>query len=83
MIEYLQPDIDRAKSSWKKMQIRTVSIEQASTEDLAVAAVSARFPATRLAAAAELVARIKNNHSARNMLEKIPVRKLPETHKQK
>lgn len=65
------------------MQIRSVSIDQASTEDLAVAALSARFPATRLAAAAELVARIKNDHSARDMLAKVPVRQRTETREQK
>ena len=83
MIEYRQQDVDRAKSSWKKMQVRGVAIEQASTEDLAVAALSARFPVTRLAAMAELVSRIRNDHSARDMLAKVPVRKRTETREQK
>jgi len=75
MIEYRETDIKTASNAWQKMHIRGVPILHVSTEDLAVAAVSARGPATRMAAAAELVCRLKGPVAAREMLSRVPRKK--------
>lgn len=75
MIEYRETDIETASQAWQKMHVRGVPILNVSTEDLAVAAVSARGPATRMAAVAELVCRIKGPVAARDMLSRVPKKK--------
>jgi hypothetical protein len=75
MIEYREADIQTASQAWQKMHVRGVPILHVSTEDLAIAAVSARGPATRVAAVAELVCRIKGPESARDMLSRVPKKK--------
>lgn len=74
MIDYRQRSIKTVREAWRKMRFRGVTMQQASTEDLAVAVLSARYPETRLAAAAELVSRIKDANAARHMLTMVPVR---------
>jgi hypothetical protein len=73
MILYRDDDVRTVQKHWKKMRLHGVPIEQAAVNDLAIAAVSARYPQQRLAAVTELASRLRNEPSAREMLDRIPL----------
>jgi len=77
MIRYGKRDVKEAREAFKKMRVQGVEIALASTEQLAVEAVSSRSARHRLACVAELVARIKDANAARAMLAMIPLWERP------
>jgi hypothetical protein len=73
MIRYRQDDVQAVGLRWKRMKIFGTESSKASVEDLALVALTGRFPSQRLAAVAELVSRLKNERSAREMLDRLPL----------
>jgi len=73
MIRYRQDDVQAVGLRWKRMKIFGTESAKASVEDLGLIALTGRFPSQRLAAVAELVARLKNERSAREMLDRVPL----------
>lgn len=71
MLRYREHDLRDVHLRWKRIKIFGTESAKSSVEDLAVMALTGRYPQQRLAAVAELVSRLRNERSSHDMLNRV------------